>query len=60
MYLFDLGSCVLINILNILLYILGILLYIIPTIAIESKGTYLQNLFATLQGPDLQMLLCNG
>lgn len=32
----------------------------ITTVAMESTGTYWQNLFATLQGAGLQVLLCNG
>lgn len=32
----------------------------ITTVAMESTGTYWQNLFATLQGAGLEVLLCNG
>lgn len=32
----------------------------ITTMAMESTGTYWQNLFATLQGAGLEVLLCNG
>ncbi|MBF9255766.1 IS110 family transposase [Pontibacter sp. 172403-2] len=32
----------------------------ITTVAMESTGAYWQNLFATLQGAGLQVLLCNG
>lgn len=32
----------------------------ITTVAMESTGSYWQNLFATLQGAGLQVLLCNG
>jgi transposase len=32
----------------------------ITTVAMESTGTYWQNLFATLQSAGLQVLLCNG
>ncbi|WP_299762761.1 IS110 family transposase [uncultured Pontibacter sp.] len=32
----------------------------ITTVAMESTGTYWQNLFAALQGAGLEVLLCNG
>lgn len=32
----------------------------IKTVAMESTGTYWQNLFATLQGAGLEVILCNG